>query len=186
MRMTFNAHFSSFEPRKPLENLCTAQYFLLKGPLKHFMCFCVRFSETETISQAVRCSVRSDITISQQELDNTWENWQHKPVQFSMATSTWLLTHEGCNYTHPAGEHSTTIRKRSRKPVRFFWVLPRILLCYLWLFRLYRIFPHHLINGAILGKMLLNIKYVLRFPTNFVWSILHSKNNAARYWYKVT
>ena len=52
MRMIFNVHFSSFEPHKPLENLCTAQCFLLKGLLKHFMCFCGRFSETETKSQA--------------------------------------------------------------------------------------------------------------------------------------
>ena len=52
MRMIFNAHFSSFEPRKPLENLRTAQCFLLKGPLKHFMCFYGRFSEMETKSQA--------------------------------------------------------------------------------------------------------------------------------------
>ena len=37
-----------------------------------------------------------------------------------MATSAWLLTREGCNYTHLAGEHSTTIRKSSPKPVRFF------------------------------------------------------------------
>jgi hypothetical protein len=63
---------------------------------------------------------------------------------------------------------------------------PCILLCHLWLFRLYRIFPHHLINDTILGKTLLNIKCVLRFPTNFVWNILHSKNTPARYWYKGT
>ena len=52
MRTIFNAHFSTFEQRKPLENLCTAQCFLLKGLLKHFMCFCGRFYETETKSQA--------------------------------------------------------------------------------------------------------------------------------------
>ena len=52
MKMTFNARFSSFELRKPLENLCTAQCFLLKGILKHLICFCDRFSETETKSQA--------------------------------------------------------------------------------------------------------------------------------------
>jgi hypothetical protein len=50
--MIFNAHFSSFEPSKPLENLCMAQCFLLKGLLKHFMRFCGRFSEIETKSQA--------------------------------------------------------------------------------------------------------------------------------------
>jgi len=66
------------------------------------------------------CSVRSDIMISQEELDNTWENWQHKPAQTSTATSAWLLTREGCNYTHLAGEHPTTIRKSSLKPVWFF------------------------------------------------------------------
>jgi len=74
----------------------------------------------------IRCSVRSDITISREELDNNWENWQHKPVQISTATSAWLLTREGCNYTHLAEEHSTTIRKSSPKPDRFFWVPPRI------------------------------------------------------------
>jgi hypothetical protein len=50
--MIFNTHFSSFELCKPLENLCTAQCFLFKGLLKHFMCFCGRFSETETKAQA--------------------------------------------------------------------------------------------------------------------------------------
>ena len=68
----------------------------------------------------IRCSVLLDIMISREELDNTWENWQHKPIQPSTATSTWLLTREGCNYTHLAGEHSTTIRKSSPKPVWFF------------------------------------------------------------------
>ena len=75
----------------------------------------------------IRCSVRSDITISQEELDNTRENSQHKPVRPSTETSAWLLTREGCNYTHLAAEHSTTIRKSSPKPVRFFfWVPPRM------------------------------------------------------------
>jgi hypothetical protein len=69
----------------------------------------------------IRCSVWSDITISREELDNTWENWQHAPVQPSMATSTWLLTCEGYNYTHLAGEHSTMIRN-SRSG--FFWGPP--------------------------------------------------------------
>jgi hypothetical protein len=68
----------------------------------------------------IRCSVRSDITISREELDSTWENWQHKPVQTSKATSAWLLTCEGCNYTHVAGKHSTTIRKSSRSQSGFF------------------------------------------------------------------
>jgi len=61
----------------------------------------------------IRCSIQSDITISREELDNTWENSQHKPVQTSTATSAWLLTCEGCNYTHLAGEHSNMIRKSS-------------------------------------------------------------------------
>ena len=52
MRMIFNAYFSSFEQRKPLENLCTAQCFLLKGFLKYFLCFCGRFCGMETKSQA--------------------------------------------------------------------------------------------------------------------------------------
>ena len=122
MRMIFNAHFSSFELRKPLENLWTAQCFLLKDLSKHFMCFCGCFSETEKNLRQIRCSVRSCITVSWEELDNTWENWQHKPVQPSMATSACLLTREGCIYTHLAGEHLTTIRKSSPKPVRFFGV----------------------------------------------------------------
>ena len=79
----------------------------------------------------IRCLVQSDITISQEELDNTWENWEHKPVQPSTATSAWLLTHEGCNYTHLAGEHSTTIRKRTPKPVRFFLGPPTYTIIYL-------------------------------------------------------
>jgi hypothetical protein len=72
----------------------------------------------------IHCSVRSDITISQEELGNTWENWQHKPVQTFTVTSTWLLTREGCNYIHLVGKHSATIRKSSPKPVRFFFGPP--------------------------------------------------------------
>jgi hypothetical protein len=34
--------------------------------------------------------------------------------------SAWLLTREGCNYTHLVGVHSTTIRKSSPKPVQIF------------------------------------------------------------------
>ena len=45
---------------------------------------------------------------------------QQKPVEASTATSAWLLSHEGYIYTHLAGEHSTTIRKSSPKPGRFF------------------------------------------------------------------
>ena len=68
----------------------------------------------------IRCSVQSDITILREELDNTSENWQHKPVQPSMVMSAWLLTREGCNYIHLVGEHWTTIRKSFLKPVPFF------------------------------------------------------------------
>jgi len=50
MRVIFNAYLSSFEPRKPLENLCTAQFFLLKRLLKHFMCFCGLFRDGNKIS----------------------------------------------------------------------------------------------------------------------------------------
>jgi len=78
----------------------------------------------------IRCSVRSDITISWEELDNTWENWQHKPGQPCTATSAWLLTREGCNYIHLGGEHSTTIRNSSPKPVRFFLGPPSYSLLY--------------------------------------------------------
>jgi len=53
--------------------------------------------------QQIHCSVWSDITISREELDSTCENWQHKPVQPSTATSAWLLSREGCNYTHLVG-----------------------------------------------------------------------------------
>jgi len=67
-----------------------------------------------------RPNTGSQTKLCELELDNTWENWQHKPVQPSTATSARLLTREGCNYTHLAGEHSTTIRKSSLKPVRFF------------------------------------------------------------------
>jgi len=72
----------------------------------------------------IRCSVRSDTTISREELENNWKNWQHKPVQPSTVTSTWLLTPERCNHTHLLGEHSITIRKSFPKPVRFFLGLP--------------------------------------------------------------
>jgi len=67
----------------------------------------------------IRCSVRSDIMVSQEKLDNTWENWQHKPIQPFTVMSAWLPTPEWCNCTHLAGEHSSTIRKSSPKPVRF-------------------------------------------------------------------
>ena len=40
-------------------------------------------------------------------------------------------------------------------------------LCHLQLFRLYHIFPHYLIIGTILRKMLSNIKCVFLFSTSF-------------------
>ena len=49
------------------------------------------------------------MTISREELDSTWENWQHQPVKPSTATSAWLLTREWCNYTHLAGEHKSKL-----------------------------------------------------------------------------
>jgi hypothetical protein len=103
--MIFNAHFSSFEPRKPLETLCTTQCLLCK----------VHFSETEKKNlNQIRCSVRTDITISREKVDNTWENWQHKPVQPSTATSAWLLTRERCNFTHLAGNTQLRIGRAPR------------------------------------------------------------------------
>jgi hypothetical protein len=104
--------------------LCMAQCFFLKGRLKHFTCFCGHFSETETNLKQFCCSLWSDITILWEELDNTWENWQYKPVQPSMATSCWLLTRKGCNYTRLVGGHSTTISKSSPKPVWFYLGTP--------------------------------------------------------------
>jgi hypothetical protein len=38
-----------------------------------------------------------------------------------------------------------------------------VLYCHLWRVRLYRIFPHYLINGTIFGKKLLNVKCVFWF-----------------------
>ena len=77
------------------------------------------FTRRKQNMKQIRCSVRSDITISREELHKTWKNWQHKTVLTSTATSAWLLTREGSNYTHLARGHST-IRKSSPKPVRFF------------------------------------------------------------------
>jgi hypothetical protein len=120
--MIFNAHFSSFEPRKPLENLCTAQCFLLKGLLKHFMCFCGCFSETETKSQA-------DSLLGTVRHHNFARGaWQHKPVQSSTATSAWLLTLEGCNYTHLAGNTQLRLGRAPRSQSGFFWVCLRTVL----------------------------------------------------------
>jgi hypothetical protein len=44
-----------------------------------------------------------------------------------------------------------------------FAFLCAVLYCHLWPFRLYHIFPHYLINGAILGIMLFNTKCVFWF-----------------------
>jgi len=89
------------------------------------------FQDKQNLKQ-ICCFVWSDITISWEDLENAWENWQHKPLQTSTATSTWLLTHEGCNYTHLVGEHSTMIRKSSLKPVRVFLGPPSYSLCCLY------------------------------------------------------
>ena len=43
------------------------------------------------------------------------------------------------------------------------------------------LFPHFLINGTIVAKMLLKKQYVLIFSTTFVWNISQSKKNWARY-----
>ena len=53
--------------------------------------------------------------------------------------------------------------------------------CHLWPVRLYSIFPHYLINGAIFENVLLNIKCVLIFSTTFVWNVSHSKKNWASF-----
>jgi hypothetical protein len=103
---------------------------LSASSLKHFwsiLCASVAvFPRRKQKLKQIRCSARSDITISRDEIDNTWKNWQNKLVQLSIATSAWLLTCEGCKYTHLAREHSTTIRKSSPKPVLFFGVPPRM------------------------------------------------------------
>jgi len=50
---------------------------------------------------------------------------------------------------------------------------------------LYHIFPHYLINGTILGKTVLKIKFrVLIFSTAFYWNISHSEINLASYYHK--
>ena len=81
MRMIFNAHFSSFEPRKPLKNLSTVQRFLLKGFWSISCAYVAVFPRRKQNLKHIRCSVRSDITISREELDNTCENWQHTPYK---------------------------------------------------------------------------------------------------------
>jgi hypothetical protein len=55
------------------------------------------------------------------------------------------------------------------------------LYCHQWLFWLYHIFGHYLINGTIFRNTFVNIKCVFDFLYNFVWRISLSKNNLARY-----
>jgi hypothetical protein len=53
--------------------------------------------------------------------------------------------------------------------------------CHLWPAPLYNIFPHYLINSAILGKKILNTKCVLIFSATFVRNISHSTKKWAMY-----
>ena len=39
----------------------------------------------------------------------------------------------------------------------------------LWPARVYKVFPHYLINGKIFGKMLLNVKCVVLFSVKFLF-----------------
>jgi len=109
MRIIFNAHFSSSEPRKPLENLCTAQCFLLKGLFKHFMCFCGRFSEMETKSQA------DSLFGTVRHHDFTKGAWQHLGELTTPAHTTFygdvrlgtdLCSGSRCNYAATGGSSS--------------------------------------------------------------------------------
>jgi hypothetical protein len=55
--------------------------------------------------------------------------------------------------------------------------------CLLWPVRLYRIFPHYLLNGTIFGGgggMTEHIMCVKIFPTGSACNIFHSTNNSAR------
>ena len=127
MRMIFNTLIS---PLLNCTNHSKTCVWLSASSLKAFWSISYAslavFRDGNKISSRFACSVQSDIMISWEELDRTWEYWQHKPVQPSTATSAWLLTREGCNYTHLVGEHSATIRKSSLKPVPFFfWVCLR-------------------------------------------------------------
>jgi hypothetical protein len=47
-----------------------------------------------------------------------------------------------------------------RYPAHKYHLFSAVLYCHLWPVWLYNIFPHHLINGTIFEKMLLNIKCV--------------------------
>ena len=52
----------------------------------------------------------------------------------------------------------------------------------MWPARLYRIFPHCLINRTTFGKKVVEHKMcVWIFSTTFVWNIFHSKKNWTRY-----
>jgi hypothetical protein len=52
---------------------------------------------------------------------------------------------------------------------------------YMWPLWLHHIFRHYLINGAIFGKKLLNIKCVFIFSATFVWNLSLCKKNSARH-----
>ena len=54
--------------------------------------------------------------------------------------------------------------------------------CHLWPVRLYNIFPHYLINGAILEKKnYLTHNVCFDFLYNFCLKVSHSKKNLVRY-----
>ena len=103
--------------------------------------FAVRYGQTS------RFHKRSLTTLGR--IDN-------KPVQPSTATSAWLLTREGCNYTHLAGEHSTTIRKSSPKPVRFFLGPPTYFLL-------------HFSDSSKNCNIMLNNLFILKFIVQVVF-----------------
>ena len=103
-----------------------AQCFLLKGLLKHFMCFCGHFTEMETKSQA-------DSLFGTVRHHNFMRGaWHHLGELTTQARTTfygnaYLATDSWRVQLHsPSGEHSTTITKSSPKPVWFFWVPPHI------------------------------------------------------------
>ena len=98
------------------------------------------------------------------------------PYKVLRGTSAWLLTREGCNYTHLAGEHSNMIRKssvlRHHTHAVFRLALPINLT-----------FPHHLTisyRTAVLYEMWSNIGNMLLSPVSpLVWMMLtsHSKRS---------
>ena len=56
--------------------------------------------------------------------------------------------------------------------------------CHLWLFRLFRIFPHRLTNGTVFKIKFWTRNLCLVSVQDFAWNISDSKKNAARYNYK--